>query len=220
MTRWMWVLLLTLVVTAAACAGGTPEQEAPQEATEEQAPAAEPQTEPEEPSSVFESEPPPELTGQRSAGAGPVLVIDTAKGRVEIETYPNEAPRTVEHVTALARRNFYNGLRVHRVEPGFVVQFGDPQSRDMSRRAAWGTRGSGRPVGVAEIHPQRSHRLGAVAMAHAGDPAGADAQMYITLAPQPRLDGGYAVFGQVIAGMDVVRQLAVLDVIRRVTVVE
>ena len=154
---------------------------------------------------------------QKSAGAGPVIVIDTAKGTIQIETYPKEAPKTVEHVLALARRNFYNGLRIHRVEPGFVVQFGDPQTRDMTKRALWGTGGSGRPVGAAET--DRLHKLGAVAMAHAGDPAKADAQMYILLRSNaPPLDGKYAVFGQVISGMDVVQKLAVLDVIRKVTV--
>ena len=81
------------------------------------------------------------------AGAGPVLVVETAKGMFEIETYPNEAPKTVEHILALVKRNFYNGLRVHRVVPGFVVQFGDPQTRDMTKRDV-GHGGSGKPIGV------------------------------------------------------------------------
>jgi cyclophilin family peptidyl-prolyl cis-trans isomerase len=154
---------------------------------------------------------------KKSPGAGPVILIETAKGNIQIETYPKEAPKTVDHVLALARRNFYNGLRIHRVEPGFVVQFGDPQTRDMTKRALWGTGGSGRPVGAAET--DRLHKLGSVAMAHAGDPAKADAQMYILLRNNaPPLDGKYAVFGQVISGMDVVQKLAVLDVIRKVTV--
>jgi cyclophilin family peptidyl-prolyl cis-trans isomerase len=155
-------------------------------------------------------------SAQRGAAAtNPVVVFETVKGSIEIELYPNEAPRTVEHILALVRRNFYNGLRIHRVERGFVVQFGDPQTRDASAasRARWGSRGSGRPVGVAEI--KRPHRLGSVAMAHSGDPARADAQMYITMSPQPQLDRNYTVFGQVIAGMDVVNRLAIGDVIRR-----
>ena len=78
--------------------------------------------------------------------------------------------------------------------------------------------GSGKPIGVAEMNPKRTHRLGAVAMAHAGDPRNADSQMYVTLAPTPRLDGDYTVFGQVIAGMDVVQKIQVGDVIRRATV--
>lgn len=162
---------------------------------------------------------------QKSAGAGPVIVIETAKGNIQIETYPKEAPKTVEHVLALARRNFYNGLRIHRVEPGFVVQFGDPQTRDLTKRALWGTGGSGRPIGAAET--DRIHKLGSVAMAHAGDPAKADAQMYILLRNNaPPLDGKYAVFGQVISGLDVAQKLCgppgcsmPPDVIRRVTVI-
>ena len=84
--------------------------------------------------------------------------------------------------------------------PGFVVQWGDPNSRDMTKKDRWGTGGSGKPIGVAEMNPKRTHRLGAVAMAHAGDPQMADSQMYVTLAPTPRLDGDYTVFGQVICG--------------------
>ena len=159
----------------------------------------------------------------RSPGAGPVIVFETVKGTFEVETYPNEAPRSVEHILTLVKRNFYNGLRVHRLVPGFVVQFGDPQTRDMTRRAAWGTRGSGRPIGVAEISPKRPHRLGAVALAHGGDPRGADSQLYIALSgvDEPRianLEGDFTVVGQVISGMDVVSKLQVTDIIRRATV--
>lgn len=146
-----------------------------------------------------------------------MLVVETAKGVIEIELYPDEAPKTVAHIAALARRNFYNGLRIHRVEPGFVVQFGDPLTRDMTKKGLWGTGGSGRTIGVGET--KRTHRLGSVAMAHAGDPAKADSQMYILLRnAATALDGKYAVFGQVVTGMDVVQQIAVGDVIRRVTV--
>ena len=155
---------------------------------------------------------------QKPAAAGPILVVETAKGSFQIETFPNEAPKTVEHILALARRNFYNGHRVHRVVSGFVVQFGDPQSRDMTKRDRWGSGGSGRSIGVAEISPKRRHGIGAVAAAHPGDARLGDSQMYITLAPQPKLDGQFTVFGQVISGMDVVQKLAVNDIVRRVTV--
>jgi cyclophilin family peptidyl-prolyl cis-trans isomerase len=162
---------------------------------------------------------------RKSPGAGAVIVFETVKGTFEIETYPNEAPKSVEHILALAKRNFYNGQRVHRVVPGFVVQFGDPQTRDMTKRDMWGTRGSGRAIGVAEINPKRPHRLGAVALAHSGDPRGADSQIYIALAglEEPRIagiQGDFTVIGQVISGMDVVRTLQVPDIIRRATVKE
>jgi cyclophilin family peptidyl-prolyl cis-trans isomerase len=161
----------------------------------------------------------PATPGRTSPGAGPVLVVETVKGTFEIETYPNEAPKTVEHLLSLVKRNFYNGLRVHRMEPNFVVQFGDPQTRDMTKRADWGTRDSGDPIGALEVSKKRTHVTGAVAMAHReGDPKGADSQMYIVLSPRPELNGKYTVFGQVISGMDVVQKLRIPDVIRRVTV--
>jgi cyclophilin family peptidyl-prolyl cis-trans isomerase len=161
--------------------------------------------------------PAPKPDAAPKPAAGPVLVVETAKGTIEIEMYPADAPKTVEQITALAKRNFYNGLRVHRVVPDFVVQFGDPLTRDMTKKALWGTGGSGRVIGAAET--KRTHRLGSVAMAHAGDPAKADSQMYILLrSSATALDGKYAVFGQVITGMDVVQKIAVGDLITRVSV--
>ena len=170
----------------------------------------------------------PAAAPRRSPGAGPIIVFETVKGTFEVETYPNEAPKSVEHVLALVRRNFYNGLRVHRLVPGFVVQFGDPQTRDMTKRSSWGQRGSGREIGVAEISPKRPHRLGAVALAHRSDERGArgaDSQMYIALAGLEdsriaNIQGDFAVIGQVISGMDVVQKLQELDIIRRATVRE
>jgi len=158
-----------------------------------------------------------EKPAPKPAATVPVLVVDTVKGIIEIEMYPADAPKTVAHITGLVKRNFYNGLRVHRVVPDFVVQFGDPLTRDLTKKQLWGTGGSGRTIGVAET--KRIHRLGSVAMAHAGDPAKADSQMYILLRTSATaLDGKYAVFGQVISGMDVVQKIAVGDMIRRVTV--
>jgi peptidyl-prolyl cis-trans isomerase B (cyclophilin B) len=157
---------------------------------------------------------------RRSPGAGPIIVFDTAKGTFEVETYPNEAPKTVEHILALVKRNFYNGLRVHRYEPGFVVQWGDPQTRDMTKRDSWGTGGSGKAIGVSEVSPKRTHQTGAVAVAFAGDPRSADSQVYVVLAPQPQLNSRFTVFGQVISGMDVVSKLRIPDVIKRATVKE
>jgi peptidyl-prolyl cis-trans isomerase B (cyclophilin B) len=155
-----------------------------------------------------------------AAPEGPVLVMETAKGVVEIELFEKEAPRTVAHILALVKRRFYHGQRIHRVEKNFVVQWGDPQSRDMTKRDRWGREGSGKPIGVAEISKKRSHRRGAVGMAHAGDPAQADSQMYIMLADRPALDGKYAVIGRVISGMDVVTKFEVGDLIKRISVKE
>jgi len=158
-----------------------------------------------------------------TAPAGPVIVVETVKGVFEFETYPEDCPKTVDHIIGLVNKNFYRGLRVHRVEKNFVVQMGDPQTRDASKMDVWGkgaASGSGKPIGVAEISKKHSHKKGAVGMAHAGDPKEADSQFYVMLANRPALDGKYVVFGQVISGMDVVEKLAVGDVIKRVSVKE
>lgn len=158
---------------------------------------------------------------QPAASGGPVIVMETVKGTIEFEVYPKDAPRTVEHILALVKRNFYNGLRFHRVVPNFVIQIGDPQTRDMTKRADWGRgprAGSGKPIGVAEFSKTRTHIRGAVAMAHAGDAATADSQFYITLAAQPRLNGSYTVFGQVLTGMEVAAKITENDVLKKMYV--
>jgi peptidyl-prolyl cis-trans isomerase B (cyclophilin B) len=150
--------------------------------------------------------------------AGPVVVMETTKGNITIETYPSEAPKTVENFLALVKASFYNRQHFHRVEKGSLAQVGDPDSKDLKRKEDWGKRGSGKRIGVAEISKKLMHKKGAVAMAHAGDPATADSQIYITLAVKKNLDGKYAVFGQVIDGMAVAEKLEVGDTIKRMYV--
>ena len=149
----------------------------------------------------------------------PVVVVETVKGAFAFETFPNDAPATVDHIVALVRAGFYNGLRIHRATPGFVVQFGDPQTRDPGKREWWGKgveASSGHPIGVAEMTKRRPHRKGAVGVAHMGNPKQADSQIYITLADRKDLDNQYTVFGQIIDGEDVLPLLQVGDEIRRV----
>jgi peptidyl-prolyl cis-trans isomerase B (cyclophilin B) len=159
-------------------------------------------------------------TAAPSPGAGPIISVETEKGTFEFETYPNEAPKTVNQIVALVNKRFYNGMRVHRVVPEFVIQMGDPTSRDMTKKPQWGSGGSGAAIGVAEFSKTRTHVLGAVAMAHSGNASEADSQFYVTLTPQPALDGKYVVFGRVISGMDVVQSIEVGDRIIRVSVRE
>jgi cyclophilin family peptidyl-prolyl cis-trans isomerase len=149
-----------------------------------------------------------------------VIVVDTAKGTFEFETYPKEAPKTVEHILALVRKNFYDGQLIHRVATDFVVQWGDPQTKDPKLKDRWGTGGSGQPIGVGESSPLRTHKYGAVAMAYAGSASQADSQMYVVIRQSgtPQLDGGYTVFGQVISGMDVVMQIKQGDMVKRMSV--
>jgi peptidyl-prolyl cis-trans isomerase B (cyclophilin B) len=153
-----------------------------------------------------------------STGAGPVVVLETARGTIEFETFPEEAPKTVARILELAKKGFYNGHRFHRAEAKFLIQVGDPTSRDVSREAWWGRAGSGKPIGAAEITKKRRHVRGAVAMAHTGNPATATSQFYILLQPRPALDGKYAVFGRVISGMDVADRIRRGDVLKKVSV--
>jgi cyclophilin family peptidyl-prolyl cis-trans isomerase len=158
---------------------------------------------------------------QLSPGAGQILVLETSKGTIEIETYPDEAPKTVARIVGLVEQGFYDGQRFHRAEAGFLVQVGDPASRDMSKREWWGRGGSGKPIGVAEITKKRRHLRGAVAMGYPGsDPKGADSQFYILLAPRPELDAKYTVFGNVIKGMDVVDKIQREDVLKKASLKE
>jgi cyclophilin family peptidyl-prolyl cis-trans isomerase len=111
------------------------------------------------------------------------------------------------------KRSFYRAQRIHRVEKS-LVQFGDPQSRDMSKQASWGTGNSGHTIGVFELSKKRSHVRGAVGLGHAGNPAYADSQMYIMKVDNPLLDGKYAIIGHVTTGMTVVDKLVVTDIIK------
>ncbi|RLC99281.1 MAG: protein translocase subunit SecD [Chloroflexi bacterium] len=138
--------------------------------------------------------------------------ITTAKGNIVVQLDAEAAPQTVNNFVFLAEQGFYDNLTFHRVEPGFVIQGGDPL----------GTGGGGPGYTVpAEIG--LPHIEGAIAMARLGDEANPDrassgSQFYITLAPTPQLDGAYTVFGQVIAGMDVVKSIAVGDEIESITI--
>lgn len=161
-----------------------------------------------------------------SPGAGPVVVVDTVKGTFEFETYPEDAPKTVAHFLDLVKRNFYNGQRVHRVVAGTLIQMGDPQTRDMTKRDSWGrgaAASSGHPIGAFEVSKKRTFaKKGAVGMAYAGDPNArngetADSQFFVSLKPYPQWNGKYAIFGQVVSGLDVLDKIQESDVVRRIT---
>ncbi len=162
----------------------------------------------------------PAVHGQAAktaAPAGSTLVIDTAKGTIEIRLDRAGAPKSVAHIESLVKNNFYRGQRIHRVESS-LVQFGDPASRDVSRQASWGTGNSGSPIGVAEITARMKHVRGAVGLAHSGDAKYADSQIYIMKTASPGLDGKHAIIGQVTKGMDVVDRLEVADVLKLVSI--
>ena len=127
---------------------------------------------------------------------GHYAIIDTERGTIVLELYPEAAPKTVANFETLVNKGFYNGLTWHRVVPDFVIQGGDPD----------GT-GSGGPGYTVPAEIKEKHLRGSVATARTGDDvnpqrASSGSQFYICLEPQPGLDGQYTVFGGVIKGMD------------------
>jgi peptidylprolyl isomerase len=153
--------------------------------------------------------------------AVPVITMETAKGTIVFETFPLEAPKSVEHIVRLVKRRFYDGQVVHRVVAGQLVQFGDQQTRNATLKDWWGrgpNSGSGNPVGVAEFSKKRTHKRGSVSLAHPGAAASADSQMFFALRPAPQWDGKYTVIGQITSGLDIPAKLQVGDRIKKVTV--
>jgi len=136
------------------------------------------------------------------------VVVVTTRGAFRFKFYSNDAPNTVHRFIELIQKGFYNGLSFHRVIENFVVQGGDPLGT--------GAGGSGQRL-KAEFN-SRPHVAGTLAMARAADPDSADSQFYVTLSPQPQLDGQYTVFGQVIEGLDVLRLIREGDKMTRVAI--
>lgn len=156
------------------------------------------------------------VSGQAPKTPNPVLVLDTAKGVIEIELLRGDAPRSVDYIVALVKKNFYRGFRFHRVER-MLVQVGDPASRDVSKRAWWG-RSGGPSIGVAEISRRLIHVRGTVGLAHSGNPQFANSQFYIMKDASPSLNGKFTIIGRVRAGMPVVDTLQVGDILRQAAI--
>jgi cyclophilin family peptidyl-prolyl cis-trans isomerase len=149
----------------------------------------------------------------------PKAVITLEKGgEITLEFFPQDAPKHVENFLALARKGFYDGQRVHRVEPNFVVQFGDPQSKTVPLTdPRMGTGGPGYTI-KAEFNNRKFER-GVLGMARSQDPDSGGSQVYIMLGPAPFLNGKYTAFGHVTKGMDVVDKIRVGDRITSIKVV-
>ncbi len=136
--------------------------------------------------------------------------ISTDHGTIVVELADKEAPITVANFIGLADQAFYDNMRWHRVVDDFVIQTGDPNSRDQNPYND-GTGGSSQTIPL-EIHENLTHEDGAIGMARSSEPDSASSQFYICDGAQNGLDGNYAVFGYVIEGMDVVRSIASVEV--------
>jgi peptidyl-prolyl cis-trans isomerase B (cyclophilin B) len=156
--------------------------------------------------------------GAQQTSPAAVVTMDNG-GEVVLEFFPGDAPNHVQNFLDLVRKGFYDGQRVHRVVPGFVAQFGDPQSKTLPMdHPKMGTGGPGYTI-KAEFNKRRFDR-GVLGMARTGDPDSAGSQVYVMLGPAPHLNGQYTAFGRVAKGMDVVDRIKVGDRIKSIKVVE
>jgi peptidyl-prolyl cis-trans isomerase B (cyclophilin B) len=135
-----------------------------------------------------------------------VAVIKTTVGEMVVEFWPDVAPKTVENFKKLAKQGFYDGTAFHRVIKGFMVQGGDPLTKEASKEAAWGTGGPGYTV-KAEFN-DRSHKRGVLSMARSQDPDSAGSQFFICHGDPAFLDRNYTTFGKLIKGDDVLEKIA------------
>ena len=135
-----------------------------------------------------------------------IAVIESNYGIIKFELYEQRAPITTANFIKLAEEKFYDGIKFHRIIDDFVIQTGDPNTRDDNPYND-GNGGSDETIPL-EIHPDLTHEDGAVGMARSQDPDSASSQFYICDEAQHGLDGDYAVFGIVIEGIEVVREIA------------
>lgn len=136
-----------------------------------------------------------------AAAATEVAVFKTSKGEMVVEFWPDVAPKTVENFKKLANEKFYDGTAFHRIVKGFMIQGGDPNTKDTTKEASYGTGDPGYKI-KAEFNDKK-HVRGVLSMARSAHPDSAGSQFFICLDPAPFLDGKYTGFGKVIKGEDV-----------------
>jgi peptidyl-prolyl cis-trans isomerase B (cyclophilin B) len=141
-----------------------------------------------------------------------VAVIKTSEGDMVVQFWTDAAPNTIENFKKLAKQGFYNGTIFHRIVKGFMIQGGDPNSKDPSKEAKYGDGGPGYKI-KAEFN-DHSHERGVISMAREPDPDSAGSQFFICLAPVTRLDHQYTTFGKLIKGDDVLTKIGDTPVTR------
>jgi peptidyl-prolyl cis-trans isomerase B (cyclophilin B) len=135
-----------------------------------------------------------------------VAVMKTSLGEMVIEFWPDVAPKTVENFKTLAKKGFYDGTCFHRIIKGFMIQGGDPLTKDASKEAMWGTGDPGYKV-KAEFNA-KPHVKGVLSMARSNDPDSAGSQFFVCHGPAPFLDRKYTAFGKLLKGEDVLDKIA------------
>ena len=155
----------------------------------------------ENPVSGQEKKAPPGASGKSAGKKEPRAIIKTKFGEMEIKFFQDVAPKHVENFIKLAKSGFYNGTIFHRVIPNFMIQGGDPITKDLSKKDMYGTGGPG--YGVKAEFNETPHKRGIVSMARAQDPDSAGSQFFIVVEDSRFLDGKYTAFGEVVKGMGV-----------------
>jgi peptidyl-prolyl cis-trans isomerase B (cyclophilin B) len=145
-------------------------------------------------------------TPSSSSSPDEVAVIKTSEGEMVAEFWPDVAPKTVENFKKLAKSGFYDGTAFHRIIKGFMIQGGDPLTKDESKQSRWGTGDPGYKID-AEFN-QKSHERGVLSMARSQDPNSAGSQFFICHGAPKFLDGQYTAFGKLIKGDDVLEKIA------------
>ena len=141
------------------------------------------------------------FAGETGAGKAPNAVIKTKFGDMEIAFFPDKAPNHVQNFIKLAKSGYYNGTIFHRVIPGFMIQGGDPNTKDPKKPETYGMGGPSDKL-KAEFN-DTPHRRGIVSMARSNDPNSAGSQFFIVVKDSNFLDGQYTAFGEVVKGMEV-----------------
>ena len=139
-----------------------------------------------------------------------VALIKTSEGDMVVQFWIDAAPNTVENFKKLARQGFYDGTIFHRIVKGFMIQGGDPNSKDPAKENSYGEGGPGYNI-KAEFN-DHSHDRGVISMARGPDPDSAGSQFFICLAPVRRLDHQYTTFGKLIKGQDVLEKIGDIPV--------
>ena len=134
-----------------------------------------------------------------------VAVIRTNEGEMVVQFWTDAAPNTIDNFKKLAREGFYDGTTFHRIVKGFMIQGGDPNSKDPAKESSYGQGGPGYQI-KAEFN-DHSHQRGVISMARSSDPDSAGSQFFICLAPVQRLDHQYTTFGKLIKGDDVLEKI-------------
>jgi len=146
------------------------------------------------------------------AAGNEVAVIKTSEGDMVMQFWTDAAPDTIENFKKLVKKGFYNGTIFHRIVKGFMIQGGDPDSKDPAKEARYGEGGPGYKI-KAEFN-DHSHERGVISMAREPDPDSAGSQFFICLGPVPRLDHQYTTFGKLIKGDEVLGKIGDTPVAR------